>query len=234
MKRRLMPLALSALALLAACGQEDPRAYVKVDHNKDGKIIFEELIIAYPDLTVDEFRAVDKDRGGALSEEEFVVFAKARETGTKLIPPPAAKAEPAAKPAEAPRPEAVQAEKPVAIEATVVMEEPAAPPPGSPGAKPAAPPAPSAATAAPPAAPVDVAVPAKAEKPTKPEKPAKPEAAPAAAGETRHAVGKGETLSRIAKQYGVSVKDIIAANKIANPDRVDAGTELVIPAKTGD
>ena len=47
--------------LLAGCSKEDPKSYSKVDYNKDGKIIFEELIVVFPDLTVEEFLIADAD-----------------------------------------------------------------------------------------------------------------------------------------------------------------------------
>ena len=44
-----------------------------------------------------------------------------------------------------------------------------------------------------------------------------------------YVVQKGEYLSNIAKKYGVSVADIVKANKLANPDDVKPGQKLVIP-----
>ncbi|MFH1467703.1 MAG: LysM peptidoglycan-binding domain-containing protein [Pseudomonadota bacterium] len=46
---------------------------------------------------------------------------------------------------------------------------------------------------------------------------------------TRHVVKKGESLGSIAKRYGVSTTAIVKMNKIANPNRIYVGTELVIP-----
>ncbi len=46
----------------------------------------------------------------------------------------------------------------------------------------------------------------------------------------RHRVQEGETLAEIARQYGVTVQAIAAANGLADPDRLLAGSELVIPA----
>jgi LysM repeat protein len=46
-----------------------------------------------------------------------------------------------------------------------------------------------------------------------------------------HIVKQGETLSIIAKQYGVTVKEIVDANNIANPDLIKINQELVIPEK---
>ncbi|MEA3345235.1 MAG: LysM peptidoglycan-binding domain-containing M23 family metallopeptidase [Chloroflexota bacterium] len=44
-----------------------------------------------------------------------------------------------------------------------------------------------------------------------------------------HIVRAGETLSLIAKQYGVPVADLIAANGLADPDLILVGQQLAIP-----
>ena len=44
-----------------------------------------------------------------------------------------------------------------------------------------------------------------------------------------HTVERGEILSKIAVQYGVSVDAIIDANEIENPDRLKVGQKLFIP-----
>lgn len=44
-----------------------------------------------------------------------------------------------------------------------------------------------------------------------------------------HTVKPGENLTRIAKQYGVSVGDLVDENKIANPNQIRAGQSLCIP-----
>jgi len=54
-------------------------------------------------------------------------------------------------------------------------------------------------------------------------------AAPANQGPVVHVVRRGETLSRIAGQYGVNVTDLMRANSIANPDRIYDGQSLTIP-----
>jgi hypothetical protein len=46
-----------------------------------------------------------------------------------------------------------------------------------------------------------------------------------------HVVKPGETLASIAAKYGVTVSDLIAANKIQNPDIIPVGAKLVIPGK---
>ena len=59
--------------------------------------------------------------------------------------------------------------------------------------------------------------------------PEKPEDFPTAVPAQTHTVRAGETLTAIARQYGVTVQTIVSANNIANPDRVTVGTELIIP-----
>jgi LysM repeat protein len=46
-------------------------------------------------------------------------------------------------------------------------------------------------------------------------------------------VGRGQTLTAIAAANGVSVSALVAANKISNPNRVLAGTRLVVPGVAG-
>lgn len=45
-----------------------------------------------------------------------------------------------------------------------------------------------------------------------------------------HTVVKGETVSSIAKKYGVTVSDIVSANKLTNPNLIKVGQKLTIPA----
>lgn len=51
---------------------------------------------------------------------------------------------------------------------------------------------------------------------------------PSATG-VKHTVKLGDTLSTIARQYGVRQGDIAVANNISDPGRIRAGTELTIP-----
>lgn len=46
-----------------------------------------------------------------------------------------------------------------------------------------------------------------------------------------HEVKRGETLARIAEQYGVSVSSIVEANGISDPNLISVGDVLVIPAR---
>jgi LysM repeat protein len=58
--------------------------------------------------------------------------------------------------------------------------------------------------------------------------PGAPQQAPAGAVR-RHVVKKGETLSLIAKHYGVSMRKIMAANKIKDAGKIRSGMVLTIP-----
>lgn len=59
---------------------------------------------------------------------------------------------------------------------------------------------------------------------------ATPAAAPRASGDgVKHVVKSGESLGTIARIYGVKAQDIAVANNIADPAKINAGTELVIP-----
>ena len=49
-----------------------------------------------------------------------------------------------------------------------------------------------------------------------------------------HIVQRGEDLSKIAPLYGLTLEDLIAANgQIADPDKIDVGDRINIPAKGG-
>lgn len=45
-----------------------------------------------------------------------------------------------------------------------------------------------------------------------------------------YTVVKGDTVSSIAKKYGVTVSDIVSANKLTNPNLIKVGQKLTIPA----
>ncbi len=47
-----------------------------------------------------------------------------------------------------------------------------------------------------------------------------------------HKVKSGETLEKIARDYGVSVQELIKANKNTNPNKLKVGENLCIPQKT--
>jgi len=54
-------------------------------------------------------------------------------------------------------------------------------------------------------------------------------AAPPAAGDVYYTIRYGDTLTRIARLYGVTVNAIVLANGITNPNYIRAGQRLLIP-----
>ena len=44
-----------------------------------------------------------------------------------------------------------------------------------------------------------------------------------------YTVQSGDTLMTIGRQFGVTIEEIVAANGLTNPDRLDVGQQLVIP-----
>lgn len=58
-------------------------------------------------------------------------------------------------------------------------------------------------------------------------------AAAAAAAPRTHTVARGETLSSIARQYGVTLNAIVTENGLANPNFIFVGQRLQVPGGTG-
>ena len=54
---------------------------------------------------------------------------------------------------------------------------------------------------------------------------------PVAAGEIEYVVAKGDNFTTIANKHGVSVQAIIKANPAVDPNRMQIGQVLIIPAK---
>ena len=46
-----------------------------------------------------------------------------------------------------------------------------------------------------------------------------------------HIVKKGESLTKIAKKYGVSIGEILKVNKISAPEKVKEGEKIKIPLR---
>ncbi|MGD9610830.1 MAG: LysM peptidoglycan-binding domain-containing protein [Desulfovibrionaceae bacterium] len=69
-------LVLGLLVSTSACSGRDKDAFRNVDHDKNGKISYEELLFVFPDATPDVFRQSDTDRDGFLSESEYAQFLK--------------------------------------------------------------------------------------------------------------------------------------------------------------
>lgn len=53
---------------------------------------------------------------------------------------------------------------------------------------------------------------------------------PPPVGATYHTVQSGETLGKIAQQYGVTTAALANANGIANPNMIRVGQKLIVPA----
>ncbi|HYO43144.1 MAG TPA: LysM domain-containing protein, partial [Candidatus Limnocylindrales bacterium] len=50
-----------------------------------------------------------------------------------------------------------------------------------------------------------------------------------------YVVAKGDTMSRIAKKFGVTVEELLAANpQIKNPDKIKIGDPITIPVPVED
>ena len=77
---------------------------------------------------------------------------------------------------------------------------------------------------------VEKAAPAEQKKETTAKKPAEQKKPAPAANPTTHTVKKGETLSTIARKYGVTIAALKSANGLKN-DNINAGQKLKIPAK---
>ncbi len=54
-------------------------------------------------------------------------------------------------------------------------------------------------------------------------------AVPTPGNSTIHTVQRGETLSEIARRYGVSVENLMAVNSLSDPNHLAAGQTLIIP-----
>lgn len=46
-----------------------------------------------------------------------------------------------------------------------------------------------------------------------------------------YTVKSGDTLGKIAEQFGVTVEELVALNNLANPDWLEPGMQLIIPAR---
>lgn len=73
MKRTIIFLAVLGLAG-TAIAQE--MTFASIDADQDNELSFQELAVAVPDLSVDQFANADTDANGTLSEDEFNVFAE--------------------------------------------------------------------------------------------------------------------------------------------------------------
>lgn len=62
-----------------------------------------------------------------------------------------------------------------------------------------------------------------------------PTTSPAPSAQT-YVIAAGDTLSKVAKRFGLTLEELLAANKdtITNPDKIAIGDEIIIPTKPPD
>jgi len=77
---------------------------------------------------------------------------------------------------------------------------------------------------------VAATAPAPTDQPTAPPTDTPPPTATPAAESMLHTVRRGESLSGIAKAYGVTMQAIVEANDIDDPNRIVTGQQLIIPS----
>ncbi|EFL50490.1 Peptidoglycan-binding lysin domain protein [Solidesulfovibrio fructosivorans JJ]] len=187
---------------LCACSGGDKDSFRNVDHDRNGAISYEELLFVFPDVTPDVFSKLDADGSGDLSEAEYKAFLKGEATaGVKKTTP--APAAPAAPKAQT-RPGV--SEPPAApLKGEDVIEIPA---PGS-----------------------EQKAKSKPEKTKKDTRDQKSRTDAARTEPTQYTVQRGDTLTRIAHTFGVTVEDIVRANGNMNPDTLRDGQTLTIPPR---
>ena len=66
--------AFTFIALVSACSGGDKDSFRNVDHDKNGKISYEELLFVFPDVTPDLFARLDLNSDGVLSDTEYAAF----------------------------------------------------------------------------------------------------------------------------------------------------------------
>ncbi|KHK04209.1 LysM peptidoglycan-binding domain-containing protein [Desulfovibrio sp. TomC] len=66
--------ALMLVVMVSGCSGGDKDSFRTVDHDKNGRISYEELLFVFPDMTPDLFARQDTDSDGGLSEAEYAAF----------------------------------------------------------------------------------------------------------------------------------------------------------------
>jgi len=206
MRPILLLMALGLLVTASACSGGDKDAFRNVDHDKNGKISYEELLFVFPEVTQETFRIADSNGDGILSEDEYAEFLKNETAKTA-----SGKAAPTA-PAGSQKPAVTGA-------APAGTSQPAVPYKGEEVLEIPAPPAEASRTGT-----------SKA-KPEKGKKDQKQKTEAGSRGEaSQYTVVRGDNLTKIAQRYGLSVEDITRANGNMTPDTLRDGQVLTIPA----
>jgi LysM repeat protein len=194
-------LALGLFVMISACSGGDKDSFRTVDHDKNGRISYEELLFVFPDATPDLFARQDGDYDGGLSEAEYAAFLQGDAKTAAKGAAPVAPSQPPVRPSDG---------KQIAVpfKGEEVIEIPA------PSTEPAA---------------RTKAEKARKDKDQKDAK-AKPEPGKKGET-TAYTVLRGDNLSRIAHKFGITVEDITRANGDMHPDTLRDGQVLNIPAR---
>lgn len=220
---------------LCACSGSEKESFGNVDHDKDGKILFEEAFFVFPDLTRKRFDGYDANADGALDLDEYVVL-YASETAMAKEPKPGDEKGAHDAPKEQVKGTGLNEHENKASALDAANN------PGNPDA-PDAPPITSEDLSSVSLVPLREGdtgkSPAQNERPENPARLGEKETPPAApVGQPRGAmpqpktytVARGDILIKIAQKFDLSVEDILKANPGLNPDNIREGQELVIPA----
>jgi LysM repeat protein len=192
-------LLLGLLVSASACSRGDKDSFRNVDHDKNGKISYEELLFVFPDVTPDAFRQSDTNNDGFLSENEYSAFLK-----NKVQPAALGKSAPTG-PSQTKAAAGNDTNQPaVPYKGEEVIEIP--------------PPAPETHP---------IVAKGKPEKGHKDQK-NKPDTANRTEA-SQYTVVRGDNLSKIAQRYGLTVEDITRANGNMPPDTLRDGQVLTIP-----
>lgn len=69
-----LPLVIAGLLALTSGAFAQNITFAGLDTDASGEITYEEMTVAQPDLTAEQFTLADVDASGALSEAEFTVY----------------------------------------------------------------------------------------------------------------------------------------------------------------
>lgn len=199
-------LVLGLLAGVSACSGGDKDSFRNVDHDKNGRISYEELLFVFPDVSPQVFAKLDADGDGGLSLEEYQAFLKGEAPLTMGGQAPAKTPAPAKAPPSGQIRPGDAGQLSIPYRGEEVIEIPA---PGT-----------------------DAGTKVRPDKGKKDQKEQKAKAETANKGEaTQYTVVRGDNLMRIAHKFGVTVEDITRANGNMNPDTLRDGQVLTIPAR---
>lgn len=202
MRPSIASLTLALCVGLCACSGGDKDSFRNVDHDKNGKISYEELLFVFPDVTPDLFAQTDTNHDGSLSEDEYNAFLKGEAAAAKAAP----RASGSAAGQKSRTGDAGQLSVPYKGEEVIEIPAPGSDQPAKGKAD---------------RAKKDAKAKAESAKGDTDKK-----------GEAfQYTIQRGDNLSRLAHKYGISVDDITRANGNMNPDTLRDGQVITIPAR---